>query len=339
MRVLHVIDKLNVGGAEKVVVTLTHLLAEQGVSVELLLFNDGGALEENIDKRVATTFLNRNSKWNLFRLYSAHQKCRKYDIVHTHLRHVYAYIRLGQLLFGGKYKLILHDHSAPTPSISWRLKGLFKPEYYVGVNSLQVSWASSKLGIDKKYVHLLENRIAQPSGQVTDISEGVKTMMIANIKKEKNIEFAVQWAKSTGIALDIYGNIQDEEYYNRLNADAADNVRIISGVTDFADLFKLYSMAIHCSPSETGPLVLLEYLNVGLPFIAYNTGSIAAHISKTFPQLFMNNFEMADWQQRVAEIRKDATLPQRMRQLFVDDFKPSEYADKCVEIYQSVLCL
>lgn len=338
MKILQVIDRLETGGAERLLISITHLVADKDISAGVLLFNDCGALGKELDPRVEVHLLNRTNKFNLFTLYKAHCVCKQYDIVHAHLRHVYAYIRLAQLLFGGKYKLVLHDHAAIAPDAPVRLRGFFKPRYYIGVNTEQTYWAINTLGVEPLNVFLLENTVLAKQ-QPAQAKQGAnKAIMIANIRQVKNIEFAISLCRHAGWNLNIYGNIIEEDYFNKLKGMAGDDgrINIITGVTDFSGLYGQYSLAIHCSPKETGPLVLIEYLSAGLPFIAYQTGSAADTIAATFPQLFMQHFEEEQWEKRIREIIQDKELPLQMQQLYKAKFNPEDYINKCLQVYQSV---
>ena len=106
MNVLQVIDRLNIGGAERVMLNITRLLAERNIEVGVLLFNEGFALDKDIDKRAKLFVLNRNNKFSIAKLYKTFRICSKYEIVHVHMRHCYRYVKLAQLLFGGKFKVI-----------------------------------------------------------------------------------------------------------------------------------------------------------------------------------------------------------------------------------------
>jgi glycosyltransferase involved in cell wall biosynthesis len=338
MKVLHIIDRLETGGAERLFVNLTGLLAERNADTGVLLFTAGSALDKELDSRLKIHVLNRGNKFNPFTLYKAHRICSSYDIVHTHLRHVYAYIRLAQLLFGGRYKLILHDHAAATIDIPVRLKGIFKPLYYIGVNKEQTTWAENTIEIAKQNVFLLENTAMPEIRRSTIKVNGKKAMLVANIRQVKNIEFAIELCRYIGWQLDIYGNIIEQDYYHKLLALSGNDrsIRIINGITDFSQIYQQYNLAIHCSPKETGPLVLIEYLAAGLPFIAYETGSAAETIAAELPQLFMQNFEQSQWEQRIREIITDTDLPDRMRILYKKKFNPEDYINRCLEIYKSV---
>lgn len=338
MKVLHIIDKLETGGAERLFVNLTGLLAERNADTGVLLFTAGGALDKELNRSLKIHVLNRGNKFNPLTLYKAHAICNGYSIVHTHLRHVYAYIRLAQLLFGGKYKLLLHDHAAVTTDIPVRLKGILKPRYYIGVNKEQTTWAENIIGIDKQNVFLLENTAIPKVRQYTTSANDKKAMIVANIRQVKNIEFAIELCRHMGWQLDIYGNIIEQDYYHKLVALAGNDgsIRIINDTTDFSLLYQQYNLAIHCSPKETGPLVLIEYLAAGLPFIAYKTGSASETVAVELPQLFMQNFEPSQWEQRIREIIADTGLPDKMRALYKKKFNPEDYINRCLKIYKSV---
>lgn len=338
MKILQVIDRLEAGGAERLLISITHLLADMDIAAGVLLFNDGGALDKELDPRVEVHLLNRTNKFNLFTLYNAHRVCKHYDIVHAHLRHVYAYIRVAQILFGGKYKLLFHDHAAITTDAPLRMRGIFKPRYYIGVNEEQTNWAINTIGVEHQNVFLLQNTVLAKEKSSNLRPGSKKAIMVANIRQVKNIEFAVSLCRSIGYQLDIYGNIIEQEYYDKLKELAGDDngIKIITGITEFSGLYGKYGLAIHCSPKETGPLVLIEYLAAGLLFIAYQTGSAADAIAADLPQLFMQNFEPEQWQQRISEIVQNKELPRQMQELYKKNFNPEDYINKCLQIYQSV---
>lgn len=335
MKVLHVIDKLNVGGAEKVLLMLTSLLVKEGIDTGVLIYNAGGTLEEALNSKVKVHQLNRKNKYNIATLYKANKICCEYDIVHTHLRHVYAYIKLSKLLFGGRFNLLLHDHSAPTYTTPVRLKGIFKPEWYIGVNKKLQQWANNVLHINKERTFLLDNTVLPTEAVYKPISNG-KLIMVANIRREKTIEFAIEVSKLLKRPLDIYGDVKDEEYYSRIKTLRDENVKFIHGVKDFSDVYNNYELAVHTSTSETGPLVLLEYLSVGLPFVASKVGGVADTIAQYLPQLFLEHWDATAWKERVQQISTDEELPERMRKVFQQHFSPEEYLNKCLQIYSVV---
>lgn len=338
MKVLHAIDRLQAGGAEKVFLYITRLLADKGMDVGGLLFNTGYALDKEIDKRVKLHLLNRTNKYNFVTLYAVHRICRTYDIVHAHLRHVHAYIRLAQLLFNGKYKLLLHDHTAVSEHVPLRLKGIFRPKYYVAVSEEQEAWAVANGVIQQERAYLLRNIIIPVKKDIRNNPAARHAIKIANIRGFKNIEFSIRLFRSMGWKLDVYGGISEPEYYRQLQELIGndENIRIIQQVSDFTGVLENYAIAVHSSRTETGPLVLLEYLSAGFPFIAYRTGSAGNAIAEHIPELLMDNYDMDAWKERIEKILADKELPARMKQLFYKQFGEEQYINTCLDIYRRI---
>ena len=65
-KVLQIIDKLDIGGAEKITVLLANLMAEKGHDSGLLTLIDAGKLIENLDNNVKyiNRFLNGCLCWH-----------------------------------------------------------------------------------------------------------------------------------------------------------------------------------------------------------------------------------------------------------------------------------
>lgn len=339
MRVLHVIDRLNIGGAERLFVNITSLLKKRGIDTTALLFNAGYPLDEEMDPEVPLVILNRKNKYSLAKLWKVNKICRKYDLVVTHLRHVYAYIKQAKMLFGGKYKLVIHDHSRIDPEAPLRLRGMFKPKYYIGVSSEQTAWAEGTLEIPGEKIYLLENMVEYVAEEKLRTVGSNRMMMVANVRRVKNIEYGIALADYMKRPLDIYGNLLEPDYYEMIKEKVADSkyATLIEGVNEITEVYDNYEVAVHCARSETGPLVLIEYLANGIPFVAYKTGSVADLVSEELPMLFIDNYDMTAWKQRIEEVSSMEGLPARMKQAFKEHFSAKRYIDKCLDIYEKIL--
>lgn len=341
MKVLHVIDRLQIGGAEKVFIDITKLLCDTQIKVSALVFQSGFPLDSQMDKRVKLYVLNRNWKFSILKLYKTYKVCSEHNIVHVHMRHCYNYIKLAQVLFGGSYKIILHDHYGDigiNSDIPLGLK-LFRPAYYIGVSKQLTDWGRSVLKVKGNHIYHLSNTIIPDKAiRFTYSTEGRRIFMVSNIRPTKNVEYAVSLAQKVGWNLTIYGNNGDPNYFNHITQLIGDNqnINVVEGVTDFADIYHKYNLALHCAKSETGPLVLLEYLAYGIPFISYNTGEIANVISAELPLHFMNSFNPDEWVARISAIMKEDNLSEKLQRTFQKYFSPEKYIQECLNIYESI---
>ena len=172
--------------------------------------------------------------------------------------------------------------------------------------------------------------------------------MIGNFRRVKNHLFAIQLIQQlgNGITLHLYGMIEDAAYHeelvhyiqsNRLN----ETVKIISGVNNVYNVLGKYNLAIHTASNETGPLVLLEYMQAGLPFITYNTGDVATHISNALPGLVMHSFEKEHWLAAInnmllnEQVRE--TTKVKMKQVVAEIYTEDKYWERLLNVYKKVL--
>lgn len=344
MKVLHVIDELNIGGSERVFLDITRLLLDDGMEVGALLFNRGGALDDQLDSRLNLHVLERVNKYAINKMYEANKICAEYNIVHVHMRHCYAYIRLAQKLFRGKYTIVFHDHYGDidiNPEVPRNMKSMLRPEYYIGVSKSLVDWAIESVGVPADKAFLLSNTIIpNKDTRFEEKAEWKKAMMVANIRTTKNLEFAVALAQSCGLQLDIYGNRSDEAYYTKIKTLIGDskNINLIEGVTNFKDLYNQYDFAMHTAKSETGPLVLMEYMAYGIPFIAYRTGEVAEQVFSIIPNHLMETFDTSEWVERIHVLSKTQNLSATLKTIFKDNFSPEQYINTCRRIYESIDC-
>jgi glycosyltransferase involved in cell wall biosynthesis len=267
--------------------------------------------------------------------------CSRYQIVHVHMRHTYTYVRLAQIISFKKFKIIFHDHFGDTeinPRKLLTLKGLFKPEYYIGVGQHLVNWAISKLHIDHTRAFLLRNTVIA-STETIQLNSRQDLLMISNLSAIKNIELAIELANKLGRNLTIYGNALASAYSENIlqSIENSPYVELIQGETNIQRFFVNYSLAIHTAHSETGPLVLLEYLARGIPFLAHATGEVAYVLKDELPDCFISQLDVAEWIERIDKILQNPPAPEKLKSLFEKYFGTKQYGQQCVAIYKQAV--
>ena len=169
-------------------------------------------------------------------------------------------------------------------------------------------------------------------------------IMVSNLRSIKNIHFAIVLANTLKRKLMIFGNHDGSSYADDVLelAEKSEYVRIIQKETDIQQYVSNFKLGIHTALSETGPLVLLEYLAQGLPFITSDTGEVVNQIREELPAFVVSTFDEKEWEKRIKsfdnEIRVDGlALKEKLKYLFNEKFSPQRYLDQCLKIYQSVL--
>jgi glycosyltransferase involved in cell wall biosynthesis len=352
MKILQVIDRLEVGGAERVAVDLSILLSKNNSnSVDFLCLLDTAVLDDELlEENVKILYLNRRQKFNPFTLIKALKILNRYDIVHVHSRHVLRYVGLTFLpLLKRRFKLIFHDHygaiETDTNVPSYLKFCVKKASAYIGVSSSLTKWATiNKLN---KHIYLLSNIVrSQPQNRV--FSTKSKVVVVGNFRPQKNYEFLCNLISilPNDISIDLYGTIVDQSYYNKIIAlkdelNINDRIQIITSEKNITQVLTNYKLGLHCAESETGPLVAIEYLSKELPVLMYQTGEVADTVSKYSTQLLMTNFELNHWKEKIIDVlnneSKRLQLVEVGSKVYNDNYSEVNYTKTCQNIYQDII--
>lgn len=336
MRILQVIDQLEIGGAERVFVDMSNILFENDEKITVLFLRKGGELEGDLNPAIRRIALDRSVKWNIMKMHECAQYMKKYDIIHCHFRHVYRYIQLINSLFSLRKKVILHDHYGSI-EIDKKIPKFFdswlKPHYYIGVSTTLTNWAVSHLKIQRESVFLLQNIINKKTDKKDYPFHDL--ILVSNFKRVKNNLFAINLAKRLNKSLLLVGQNQDTEYTMKIKMAVKESeISIDSEIHDIQPLLNNFRLGLHTSKSESGPLVLIEYLGQNLPFLAYKTGEVAEKLNKYFPEFFMDNLDEEKWIKRINELFEKPLDEKKMQKVFHLYFGKREYFNKLMKLYQ-----
>jgi glycosyltransferase involved in cell wall biosynthesis len=356
MKVLQVITNLAPGGAERMVVELSNLLVSKGEDVTVLKMipeAKNETLENELRKDVKIKSLNRKSKFSLFKLVELQKLFKGYDLIHVHTRPVLRYVFLAQFFSFKCPPIVFHEHSSDKSGLTWFTKFAIKRFPLIGVSQDMVDFLKGEVNKYGGEVFLLENIVLRKeivhNRSLVEKLEGLRLLSVGNVKPLKNQEFQIELIKGLqgkgySVKLDIVGNISDLGYFNQLKErikalGLEDNIAFRQSVSEIQKILCEYDLAIHSAYRETGPLVLIEYLSQGLPFLAYKVGQAALQIKEDIPEFIMEDFDEAAWCQQILNMleQKNEHLKKRIDQSFEKNFSPSNYYNKCKRIYQEVI--
>ena len=103
IRVVHLIDSLSMGGAERMIVTLARYMDRNGIEMEVCCLGEAGVLAEDVEAHgVKVTALGQRSNYDpsVFFPLVRFLKDGQFDIVHTHLFGADFWGRLASLVAG-----------------------------------------------------------------------------------------------------------------------------------------------------------------------------------------------------------------------------------------------
>ena len=114
MKILHIINSLETGGAEKLLVETLPLYAEQGLTVDLAVLNgtEYPFLKELKEKNCCQIYsLGNSSVYNPATIFTIIPFLKNYDIVHVHLFPAKYFVVIAKLLSRTKTLLVFTEHS------------------------------------------------------------------------------------------------------------------------------------------------------------------------------------------------------------------------------------
>lgn len=114
MKILHVINSLETGGAEKLLLDSLPLYTNLGITADLLLLNETNSpfLKELEAKECCSIFcLDLASVYNPIHIFKIIPFLKKYDIIHVHLFPAQYYVAFAKMLSSAKAKLVFTEHN------------------------------------------------------------------------------------------------------------------------------------------------------------------------------------------------------------------------------------
>src|SRR5438874_4568066 len=91
-KVVQIIDRLHIGGAERVVIMLSNLLQQHGHNVKVITTVNTGPLAKQLNKEIKQISLNRKWKWNPITMRRLISEVKEYDVIHVHSSHNLRYL-------------------------------------------------------------------------------------------------------------------------------------------------------------------------------------------------------------------------------------------------------
>lgn len=291
--VLHVIDTLSPGGAERMAVEIANRTPGK---VTVCGTRALGELASSLEPDVNVFSLQRKRRWDLHAVRELATFCRErsVDVIHVHGRSSYLLVALLRVTrrLPGRVGVIAHDHYGdveiePRLGLAYRLALALVQPVYVGVHPTLTALAGTGIFRCKDAV-TIENAItfdsAPPERSDTEVPTGV---MVANVRPSKDVATAIdaldrvaQRSWKVLVVGDSAGEYA-ETCQNRVKGlGLAGRIEFLGIRDDVRQLLRTADFGIHSARSESGPLVLLEFANASLPFVSTQVGTVGHRLWK-----------------------------------------------------------
>ncbi len=357
MKILHVINSLSTGGAEKLVSDLAPLQRERGHTVEVLLLRGGESVFraglESAGIRVYDFGAGTSvySPLNIFRLIPF---MRKYDVIHVHLFPAQYWVAIAKLLSFSKVRLVTTEHSVSNRRRSSRVWKLFDRAVYACYASITCCSDAVKTSLCR---HIGEwNRICTVSNGVN-----IEKIFRASPAQRKDFNIPEEAFLLCQVARFIWPKDQDtiirglahlpehvhavfigggerrkicEDLVGRMNLQ--NRVHFLGIREDIPALIKMANVVVCSSEFEGLSLASVEGLASGRPVVASNVPGL-----KEIIEGYGLLFPFADETQFAEKIRELISEPNYAQEVGsaclsrASDFDITRMVDTYLRIYEN----
>jgi glycosyltransferase involved in cell wall biosynthesis len=371
--VMVVVDALAMGGAEQVAVDHANTFDRRTHRVHVLATRDGGPLVDRLADDVSLTILGRSATWDLRGLARFARIVRRsgIDVIHSHGRGAMKFVALARGLGLITPRHVFHDHFGwlhldRGAGVALRAAMRLGVDAYLGVDARLCSWACTTAGMPPERTFLCRSGVdasrfarAQPLPLRSELAirdDQLVIAMIANLRHPKDhptllralAEIAPELRDRVKVV--IVGALGVDPAYEagcramieRLGL--ADQVVLYGPSADPPALLAAADAAVLSSKNETGPLVVLEYMAAGLPFIATDTGELS-HAVRDLGVGFVppprDHLALAAALTELISMSDDErrAMGDRGRQVVLDTFDQPIVTRQIEEVYELVLGL
>jgi len=309
--VMHVIDSLAPGGAERMLLEIVNNLNREKYSVSVCITRSNQTLSPELYSDIPFMTLGRNWRFDPkgfigFKQFSNQQKV---DVYHVHGRSSYSFILMARLLGFCKAPIVFHDHFGSlhidiSVPLWFKFFGAKELAHYIGVCDGLASWVAAA-GVPEEKISVVGNgldlsRFEKIKGlnlhNLLDIPVDKPIgIVVGTIRADKGLDLLIDACTHFNLRdmpyFVIVGTEIDDEFNrnckNRLKDLGLQEHFKFAGIQqDALAWIKGADFAVMPARSESGPLVLIEYLMCGLPFAAFNVGWVSNLLQKYVPECF-----------------------------------------------------
>jgi glycosyltransferase involved in cell wall biosynthesis len=356
--VMHLVDTLEVGGAERVAVTLVNHLDQSRYVPHLCSTRREGPLAFAVDRSVRRLKLNRRWRFDVGPVLRLQRYIRRNQIsvLHAHGSTMFLARLIG--MFPPYPAVIWHTHygrfaveNRKAPAYAAASRGI---QGVIVVNRELEAWCQDMLQLPAHRVWYLPNPVAawKPGKSVAlPGNHGSRIVCLANIRPEKDhlslVRSMAQVAAAVPAAhLLLVGSVRDPELFGAVQSEIkrlnlANNISYLGSRQDAAEILDACDIGVLSSASEGLPMALLEYGRAGLPVVATAVGECEEVLGRGSVGILVRPGSGEELASALITLLQNSHLRARLgacfRQHVADSFDATKIAQRLDGIYQAAL--
>jgi glycosyltransferase involved in cell wall biosynthesis len=356
MVIAHVIDSLEVGGAETVVAALCRVHAAAGHRVEVHCLAAAGRLASELEREGIPVFAHDSasgpgSAWDLFRSFRRSRP----DVVHCHNKTATIRAAAAARLTGARAIISTRHGLAPLPFRLrkelkfWITAALLCDRVVAVCDSARRNMTIGARAVAHKVV-TIRNGAYPPRGAAdrTIVRPGFTLISVGRLVHAKNFETlirAVAWARAAvpDLGLWIVGGGDEGPALRRLCTELglASAVRFCGERRDVGDWLRAADVFVLSSISEGLPISALEAMAAGLPAIVTDVGGLPELVALSGAGTIVPVGDVGGLARAIVEYANRrhelASLGERASRCYRAYFTPDRMAEEYLTLYRACL--
>ncbi|NNT72593.1 glycosyltransferase [Flavobacterium sp. IMCC34852] len=291
MRIVQIIDSLEVGGAEKMAINYANALSKRVDFSGLVATRSEGHLKSQLHDSVSYLFLKKTKTLDFAAAFRLKKYCKmnKVDFLQPHSSSYF--IALLVKIIYPKIQIIWHDHNGLSEFISTQKSLVLKMASFffkgiIVVNFKLKNWAEKELNCKNVvYFPNFTNEVSAVKAEtILKGVEGKRILCLANLRDQKNhfllLEVAEKLKEShPEWTFHLVGKDFEDEYSKQIaelivRKGLQNTVFIYGSKNDVVAIINQSAIAILTSKSEGLPVALIEYGLYKKPVVTTNVGEI-----------------------------------------------------------------
>lgn len=291
MRILQIIDSLEIGGAEKMAVNYANSLATRVDFSGLVATRAEGNLKSQLHASVSYLFLNKKSTIDFAAISRLTKYCKENQVGYLHPHSSSYFTALLVKFIYPKVKIIWHDHNGLSEFISSEKSVVLKFASFffkgiIVVNFKLKAWAEKELNC-KQVLYLPNFTAIDTASNPETVLKGLagkRILCLANLRDQKNHFLLLNVAEKlkeshSDWTFHLVGKDFENDYSAKVKLqieakNLKDTVFIYGSKNDVNNIIKQCDIAILTSKSEGLPIALIEYGLAKKPVVSTNVGEI-----------------------------------------------------------------
>ena len=354
MRIVQLIDSLDIGGAEKMAVSYANSLSKSIEFSGLVVTRKEGKFKNKINDEVSYLFLNKKKTIDFNALLKLRNYCKKnkVDSIQAHSSSFFIACMVKLLL--PRISVIWHTHSGISSYLLQKRSYLIQLSSFffkgiIAVNLELKEW--SKKNLFCKNVIYLQNYIIENENHIKKtILHGHKekrVLYLANLRHPKNHFMLVEVVnkihkKFPSWTFHLVGNDLMDDYSDTLKAKIIECqlekvIFLYGSKTDVENIIMQSDIGVITSNSEGLPVALLELGFYKKPVVATNVGQIPFVVKHKISGFISESQDVEDFSKNLSLMMQDEKLRVKFGEELAMTIKDGYSEDVVIENYLSWL--